>query len=401
MSEHRLSPDPADWPSDPYALLGVCQGLERRALRVAYAALIRTYKPEQYPEEFRRIREAYETILREIEMFGTWDADASTATGSPEEPADETDPDAQAPVPACRAAPPALEGELVAVWQQACSGEEHRAYGRLLELRERNPHSSEICLRLYWLRRLNADLDPERSPCEWLTQGLREDGNVGPLYELYRREVASDPHETLTCRYFDLLEHVSQTWLLSELVEWRWQAAGRLGRDDVIAADVATLRERFPSQDEESWFQLLFCAVEQLTWLPVSAPNDNRKKSLAFLRKEIDRHEHLHLRFSDRMDRLHLMDEVFAGWCKLTSMKMLPELCELIRMSWIRPIAEIRPALTSVCHGLSDIRKVLGSFDKVRSNASPVLTHLGQLLELYKDEMRLHADDNRDVSALR
>jgi hypothetical protein len=83
------------------------------------------------------------------------------------------------------------------------------------------------------------------------------------------------------------------------------------------------------------------------------------------------------------------------------STKTLPELCELIRISWTRPFAEVRPVLNAFCHGLSDIPGALRSFDEVRTYASPVLTHLGQLLELYQYEAPRPADDTRDASALR
>ena len=63
MSEHSLPPDPSSWPSDPFRLLGVTPGVSARDLRKAYLALIRSYKPEHSPEEFKRIREAYESAL--------------------------------------------------------------------------------------------------------------------------------------------------------------------------------------------------------------------------------------------------------------------------------------------------------------------------------------------------
>ena len=59
----ELADDPKDWPTDPYALLGVGHGIDARELRKRYNALIRRFKPEQYPEQFRRIREAYDQVL--------------------------------------------------------------------------------------------------------------------------------------------------------------------------------------------------------------------------------------------------------------------------------------------------------------------------------------------------
>src|SRR5260370_450178 len=70
MSAHDLGPDLDGWPEDPYQLLGVSFGVLPRDLRRAYTRLIRTYKPEQFPEHFQRIRDAYETVLQYAEFFG-------------------------------------------------------------------------------------------------------------------------------------------------------------------------------------------------------------------------------------------------------------------------------------------------------------------------------------------
>ena len=64
MSDHALPDDLSQWPSDPHELLGVAHGVAPRELRRAYTRLIRRYKPEQHPEHFRRIREAYEDCLQ-------------------------------------------------------------------------------------------------------------------------------------------------------------------------------------------------------------------------------------------------------------------------------------------------------------------------------------------------
>jgi DnaJ domain len=85
MSEHPLPEDPADWPKNCYDLLGVTGGMQPRDLRRAYNRLIRIYKPEQYPEQFRRIREAYESLLRMAEWFGNFE-EAPTESPSVSEP---------------------------------------------------------------------------------------------------------------------------------------------------------------------------------------------------------------------------------------------------------------------------------------------------------------------------
>ena len=67
MSDSHLPDDPAQWPANPFTLLGVDQKVDRRELRRAYTRLIRRFKPEHFPEQFRRIRDAYESVERYLQ----------------------------------------------------------------------------------------------------------------------------------------------------------------------------------------------------------------------------------------------------------------------------------------------------------------------------------------------
>ena len=43
-------------------ILGVSPQASKREIKKAYAAMLRMYHPEDYPEEFQKIQEAYETL---------------------------------------------------------------------------------------------------------------------------------------------------------------------------------------------------------------------------------------------------------------------------------------------------------------------------------------------------
>ncbi len=59
-----LPDDPRDWPHDPFLLLGVEPSATETDVKRAYTRLIRRFKPEHFPEQFRRVREAYEAALQ-------------------------------------------------------------------------------------------------------------------------------------------------------------------------------------------------------------------------------------------------------------------------------------------------------------------------------------------------
>src|SRR5262245_25458622 len=59
-----LPDDVNRWPTDPYRLLGIERGASATEARKATTRLTPQYKPEQHPEHFRRIRDAYEAVTR-------------------------------------------------------------------------------------------------------------------------------------------------------------------------------------------------------------------------------------------------------------------------------------------------------------------------------------------------
>ncbi len=67
-------PETPNWnllPGNPLKFFQLQQGCDQRALKRAYGKLIRQFKPEKFPEEFKKIRAAYEQLQQEIE-YGYW-----------------------------------------------------------------------------------------------------------------------------------------------------------------------------------------------------------------------------------------------------------------------------------------------------------------------------------------
>ena len=226
------------WPDNAFELLGVSPGVLPRELRRAYTRLIRIYKPEQFPEHFRRIRAAFEQVLRFAELFGH---SAEPETMGPPVPPPAAlkahEPSANLP-PVLR--PEDAEREF---WELACQGEVERAYDGFLCLNREHPGRTEVLVRLYWLLELYGELDTQRSPRDWLVEALRASGLMGPARELYRREIDADPGEGVSERCAQLLEsRTCSARQLADLALWRLQAASRLGRWHIIEEDLERLR---------------------------------------------------------------------------------------------------------------------------------------------------------------
>lgn len=63
------SPEPADWDllaRNPIQFFQLQEGFDRKDLKRSYNRLLRQYKPEKFPQEFQRIRGAYEELERQL-----------------------------------------------------------------------------------------------------------------------------------------------------------------------------------------------------------------------------------------------------------------------------------------------------------------------------------------------
>jgi hypothetical protein len=380
----------SQWPESPFELLGVPLGTPARELRRAYTRLIRTYKPEQYPEEFRRIREAYESALRFADLFtlDEGEADSSQPEEAPASPPSEAAsadgtvivPSApHADVSAEASAPPSREDGPEEFWQLALAGEEARAYRGLVAWTVRHPGWRDAILRLYWLLRLSPSLDATRSPCDWLVEGLCAGRLGGPLRELYRRELADRPAEALTARCDRLLDCPADTAVLADLVEGRWQALVQGGAWDRLAADLEALRPRIARDDERAWVRLLAGLAGELLWQAGAEPAQLLETCAA----EIAGHQHLALDLPDVFDRLEYLLDTAEGWKAVRDDRRLPtDLLRLIPLSWSRPFPEVRPLLLAVLGQISvNPHDWVTHLDRLNVRASAVLALFGGLLD--------------------
>lgn len=400
MNEHTLPDDLSRWPSNPFQLLGVQPGVNERDLRRAYARLIRIYKPEQFPEHFRRIREAYETVRRYAQYMtaieAPGDAPAPPAESPPAEQRAPAAPEAGNPStpvperPKPQARPRSFEEELDEAWNWAIDGDEVRAYARLLDLRDRYPTRSETCVRLHSLLSVAPELDTRRTPCDYLVQGLRLTGGSGPCHELYCREIEDDPEEALTRRFGELVNATNQPGLLMTFVQWRWRAAGSLERYEVIEYDLPEMRARLVADQEEMWLRLLSFAADQLAW----ATTATSFAGLAECLSEVAQLKHLQLRCTDVFDRLEFLEHIAAGWHTLRKDGTVPaDLLKLLSRYWTRPFAEMRRSVTDLLAAVSTKTDLwLDYLDKINKVSPHLLSLFGKLLDSYQSTLDLDAD---------
>ncbi len=399
MSDTHLPEDFAQWPKDPHELLQVPERVDRRALRGAYTKLIRQFKPEHFPDHFQALRQAYEQLLQIVawrEKFERADDRESSATKDstptmlmpevvPDAPLDQAAADDAAtfgrddqPAAPLRPRIVPLAEELDQLWQQSCDGDEAGAYRRLVELEQHFPGNADICIRLYWLLVVAPEVQPGRSPRDWLVTGLAASQLRGPLLELYRRELLRHPIEAASDRCRNLLNTTDDAQRLSRLADLRWTAAGKMMRYELIVKDVDDLRPRIVMQAEELWGRLLLSACDQLAW----SDEPRYRAKLTELCQEVESLHPVLTSLRQQLERLDLLMALSEGWLKHAPKSTLSaQLHFIMPLTWNGTREELQRALTPLVAALllqpSD---ALAVFDEVWSVSRPMLAHFGDCL---------------------
>lgn len=315
MTDEALPDNLDDWPDDAYTLFGIGRSAGMRDLRRAYANLIRRYKPEHHPDEFRRIRDAYEALewqIRWREQNRDSDADSESAeeseeplSGLGEETTSQTSNEqADEPQTSGRKEKAPLAGTTAAVdgvWRKALreGGDWHAVYRQHVEAAGRSAADEVIFCRLYWLLAVAPEVDEARRPVDWLAAGLAQSTAAPRLLTLYFEELKRRPEEVLEERSRNLLLMARPLWQRSELARRRWRALRAMHRFDEISADLSILRDPFFSHRDE-WMHLLMSVAELVAWHDGSATGS---KLLGACLSEINSASELHLALSGALDR--------------------------------------------------------------------------------------------------
>ncbi|MFO0947929.1 MAG: hypothetical protein U1D30_18735 [Planctomycetota bacterium] len=189
----------------------------------AYVRLIRRFKPERFPEQFKRLREAYEWIVAVLDAGANAQAAENSDDGPPKEsfrpwPKSEIQ----------RRLGHVRNSELEEYWNLAVQGEVGKAYRQIRQLSARRNNQMELKLRLYWLLVLYPELDSERTACDYLLEGLRQNPRHWPFLSMYCRHLEFDRKEFTSSRCGKLVRLEMPEEMLQELLVHRWTVAERL-----------------------------------------------------------------------------------------------------------------------------------------------------------------------------
>jgi hypothetical protein len=376
MTPPDLPDDPRAWPDDPFAVLGVRPGAAEADIKRAYTRLIRRFKPEHSPEQFRRVREAYEACLQRRHWFAPPPdpepeldlpppippRPASPPVGLEPPPPPDPEPEPEAVRRTRRSVPP---DEADRLWDLFADGREEEAYTDLAALAAARPDRPDLPLRLYWLLALGPTLDVARTRHDWLAAALARAGLTGPAAELYRRELEADPAAALLGPYADLMAAPVPAAHLLTVARWRVAAAGRAGLWNPPHRDLAHLRDRLRAADEGGWLGLVVAALDWCGWDPPEPLYSACRDELAALR-------HLGLSHSALFDRADELEHLAVGWRAADAAGVPYPVMKLARECWAgygrcEP-ADLAAAAAAVA---AEPFHVLRRFDRILESGPP------------------------------
>ena len=366
--------DVAQWPRDPLAVLGVPADVDSATLRRAYARLVRRYKPEHAPQEFRRIRDAYENLQQRIR----W----NNVTVDPEDSAPiEAELELGGPQPSGLEPAENHDGRRVSTedntesaWKRAEVGDWPQACALLREALQLNPCDEEACVSLYWLSLLQPSLASGNSAARCLMPILQRLGVRGRIGELYLRALHSDPEEARSDRCRDLLLDSRSRGRIVELARTRWRALARAGFWFHILTDLDRLHDEL-LDDTAAWLALQTTALE----LAAYSEHDSARRVVARCGGVFQNNESLALRHDHLFDRADFL---------LAVAQELEELAEppFVRDVWQRNDAlPLMTAIRRLAGADADDAQspLLGIVEEWLCNPAAALANLSELHSRY------------------
>lgn len=425
MNAPELPEDSSTWPTDPFELLGVTADLEAHEIKRVYARLIRRFKPEHHPEQFRRIRDAYEQVLARVEFWSRLAADqqgggidpAGLVTNPkpafPQPPEIETFADSGSSAHGAEEPPnfrpkiPRVD-EIAAAWKLAIEGREEDSYWKLERLFADSNRSDRIAVRLFWMLDLRPDLDRKRVACDWLYEGLKANGLRGRLTAVLHTALRLRPFETLRAAFVDLLETESSGTDLAPLIRLRWEAACRAKRWPMVLEEMAKYGSRIVVDSEDEWARTMFALIDFAAWEGYMEESNHRTKrknlSFDYVRETLGEQTNVRELHMRAVDELRKIDHVaarlgywFDRWDHLKALVreyhearnsgVRVELAELVRLSWSEQYFRCRTPLQKMLATIADMPLYwLDHFDRAAHAGVALLVEFANILDRAEQE---------------
>ncbi|MCY2974520.1 MAG: J domain-containing protein [Planctomycetota bacterium] len=296
MNSSDLPEDYKLWPSDPYKLFNVPVGADPKEVKRAYTRLIKQFKPEHFPEQFRLLREAFDQINNNTT---SWDREreiqssrflANKTRSRPNE-RDEQDSDeinsselsGSKPSGSQSGASPsgtftgrirndeqpfskhAYEDPTKRLWELAKSDGIESALDAIRESAWPEDLKTKICLIEYWLRKTKSPNPNSDEAARCLLENLHRFLDLPTAMNVARTELIAHPGLSSAIDLNKCFRKGNSLYNLSELLRIRWEAACQIHDHQQILLDYQLFSERY-FERRDTWDGVTITAINFLMW---------------------------------------------------------------------------------------------------------------------------------------
>ena len=418
MSDRPLPENMNDWPDSYLALFGVGQVFGARELKKAYTRLIRFYKPEHYPAEFSRIREAYDQLL-------PWASSASPLV-TPEEtlPPPRTEPTleqgqeggehSEFPEPTMIVRPEIADeersesSESVNVpgeeplsagppplpqrtgddfWRYAGQGDYEAARAGLIMETLRRPSEEINYHRLYWIGMVQPALETGASPAHWLCEGLRATGGSQRLLDALGTHLSRQADPELVASLADVLAGLADDHQFAFLQAAAWRRLLSDRRWQTVADQFPGAKSRL-ANSPAIWLGMVRLIADFAGWEKVNLAGIDLMKTCVRELRELD---YLALQRPETFDRQDFLRALVKSASGDDSNSVMAELRRLVRKEWPADIDHVRGELHQLA---SSISRFPNRWSNRFEEAGPAIN--ATLCQVYHLLLQLHGETGGD-----
>ncbi len=254
MGDYELPEDTRVWPTDPFQLLNVARGADQRTIKTAYTRLIRRFKPEYFPVQFRMLREAYDAISKPA-TTADWQWSDIQRIVAPTPP--------ESSLASVQAE--SVNSQLEEAWVTAKRGDIVGAMDRLRSIPSEGPHLATARLLDYWLTKLQNPDPYDDAGARVLIANLHRWVGAEELLEIADGELRHHPSLAELIDLDACSIHARTYASFLRVLDLRWNSALRLGDLSIVRSDCKTLSQTYFDQRERRE-TILIRSIHYLIW---------------------------------------------------------------------------------------------------------------------------------------
>lgn len=329
-----------DWPESPYEILGVSHENSEREVRSAYVKLIKIFKPEKFPEHFRRIRDAYDRISQYLKLNSRADDGQREILNLGNGLQVSINFDDEKP----ETRPITSHAEVEEFEIASARPEQIRTiYEELKHRSEIDQADHSDYLQMHWMTYCFPEFDDHRTAFQWLMTGLKKLGLDTRLVQVLKSRIELEPTLILDQAVTDLLMSQPNSFLLTTLADLRWSIAVKSNHLDLIKSDLKSLRPVVleGQHDPHGWIRLTAKAIECLGW-----SQEKTETLCKRLHDEIDQLQEFQFEVDSELDRLEFVTHLQKMWAHMRNsrVRLIQETGSLIPATWSHRFGEIPAA---------------------------------------------------------